>query len=213
MSLLGIKENQKNLRDYFVVPRDQLKERLMPLILFSIVVILDQVSKALIVRYIPHSPFNPESISFIGNWINITHVRNQGIAWSGMRELSGFWRILLLITLPAIFLILFAMWTFFSNQWTKVQRYGASFIIAGGVGNLIDRIFRYADGPRDIMNGVVDWIDMAFFKIPNFTPTGRWPTFNIADSAVVIGVIILFITMIIDDYKKSKENKKQKATN
>lgn len=210
MSLLGIKNNSKGFKDYFIVPKSQLKERLLPIILFVIIVLLDQISKALIVAFIPHNPFNPESISLVGDWIHITHVRNQGIAWSGMRELSGFFRILLLITLPALFLILFALWTFFGDQWTKLQRYGASSIIAGGVGNLIDRIFRYASGPRDIMNGVVDWIDMAFFKIPHFTPTGRWPTFNVADSAVVIGVIILFLTMLIDDYKKGKANRSTK---
>jgi signal peptidase II len=58
-------------------------------------------------------------------------------------------------------------------------------ILGGGLGNLADRIFRPA--------GVVDFIDVKFFGIFGFE---RWPTFNIADSAIVVCGILLLFTML-----------------
>lgn len=205
MGLLKIAK-KKRTKDFFSIKKSDLKHRLFPLILFFLLVILDQLSKALIVHFINYG----DSFSLIGNWIRITHVRNQGIAWSGFQDLVGFGRVFLLIVLPSCFLLAFALWIFFSDEWTKFQRWASTIIIAGGVGNIIDRIFRYASGPNDIYNGVVDWIDMAFFKIPRFTPTGRWPTFNIADSSVVVGVSLLILSMLISDINAQKTKKRQK---
>ena len=77
-----------------------------------------------------------------------------------------------------------------------MQCWCISGIIGGGIGNLIDRIFR--------SEGVVDFIDVKFFGIFGLD---RWPTFNVADAAIVVcGIILIttFIIMIIKDSKKEK---------
>lgn len=60
-----------------------------------------------------------------------------------------------------------------------------SLILGGGVGNIIDRIFRPL--------GVVDFIDVRFYGLFGLE---RWPTFNIADSAIVVGGILLIISLL-----------------
>ena len=74
-------------------------------------------------------------------------------------------------------------------------------IIGGGIGNLIDRIFR--------AEGVVDFIDVKFYGLFGME---RWPTFNVADSAVVVcGILLIvsFIAMTIKDIKSKKEESKE----
>ena len=74
-------------------------------------------------------------------------------------------------------------------------------IVGGGIGNLIDRAFR--------AEGVVDFIDVKFFGIFGLD---RWPTFNVADSSIIICGILLAITFIIS-IKKEKSTEKSKENN
>ncbi len=83
---------------------------------------------------------------------------------------------------------------FKSNEFSDVQRWCICGVIGGGIGNLIDRIFR--------PDGVVDFIDVKFFGLFGME---RWPTFNIADAVIVVcGIILIisFIVMILKDTKK-----------
>ena len=88
----------------------------------------------------------------------------------------------------------------------------------GGLGNIIDRIFRTSrildpdTGIKRVIGGVVDFIDVRFFGIAN-SPIPlfrwpRWPTFNIADSAVVVCCIILFVTILISPIKDRQKPRK-----
>lgn len=212
------KEKLAEFKAFFSMDKSTLKKRLRPLSLFSVLIVLDQVTKMLIVNYFelvkfqtmngPATRTNPRAIELVGDWIKLTHVRNQGAAWSGGDNLEGFFRIMLLIAIPITLLIVFGIWSLFTKELSKIQRWAAAAIMAGGLGNLIDRVFRYADGPHDVMNGVVDFIDMSFFTIPKFTPYGRWPTFNVADASIVIGISLLILTMIISEIKLVKSKKK-----
>jgi signal peptidase II len=76
-----------------------------------------------------------------------------------------------------------------------VQRWATAGILGGGIGNLIDRIFR--------SEGVVDFISIKFYGFLGFE---RWPTFNIADSSVVVCCLLLFITILFS-FKKTKTEK------
>ena len=71
-------------------------------------------------------------------------------------------------------------------------------IVGGGLGNLIDRFFR--------AEGVVDFIDIKFFGLFGLD---RWPTFNVADSAVVVCGFMLVISFIVTSIKEAKENKSE----
>lgn len=202
--------SKAQIKEFFTIEKSELKSRLMPLTLFSFLLTLDQITKIIVDKTIPmfHRDGIAGEISVVGEWIKFIHVRNQGVAWSGMRDLTGFPRVLTLIAVPALFLVAFGIWTLFTRELTKLQRWASAAILAGGLGNIIDRVFRYASGPRDYSKGVVDFIDMSFPKIPFIAPSGRWPTFNVADASIVIGVSILIVSMVVLEIKTARAAKK-----
>jgi signal peptidase II len=103
--------------------------------------------------------------------------------------------------MPLIFLGIVIVVYMKSNDFTKLQRWAIAGIVGGGIGNLIDRIFR--------PEGVVDFIDVKFYGLFGME---RWPTFNVADSAVVVcGILLIvsFIAMTIKDSKSKKEESKE----
>lgn len=77
---------------------------------------------------------------------------------------------------------------------TNLEKVAISLMIAGAIGNLIDRTFYW---PKTVgMNGVIDWIDVTFGDY-------HYPMFNIADSSLVIGVALLILYFIIDAVKEA----------
>jgi signal peptidase II len=171
-----------------------LKERLLPLSLAAFVVLFDQITKAIIVKYISLWPNSSSWIDVFGNdLLRIIHVRNKAIAFSLGDNLPDPVKKVAFIILPLLVLG-FLLWYYFkSNDFTKLQRWAAAGIIGGGVGNIIDRIFR--------PDGVVDFISVKFFGIFGFE---YWPTFNVADSAVVVCCLLLFASIIISPHKKNE---------
>lgn len=166
------------------------KEKLLPFILTALVIILDQISKAMIVKYVPITYSIPD------NFINIIHVKNTGIAFSMGDSFPIFFRKLLFILVPIVVIGLVCVVYFRNNEFTKIQRWSICGIIGGGIGNLIDRIFR--------ADGVVDFIDVKFFGLFGLE---RWPTFNIADASVVVCGIMMIISFIVISVKEAKKGK------
>ena len=76
---------------------------------------------------------------------------------------------------------------------TALQRWCLGGIIGGGVGNLIDRVFRELR--------VVDWISVKFYGLFGME---RFPTWNVGDAAVVVSVILLLISIVIEEYGKGR---------
>lgn len=170
-----------------------LKTKLWPIILTVLVVVLDQISKALVVKYIP--PYTI-GVQFLGDFLRIIHVSNTGVAFSVGATWSETARHLLFSLMPLVVIILVLVIYFRNKNWTTLQCWAIMGIVGGGLGNLIDRFFR--------KEGVVDFIDVKFFGLFGLE---RWPTFNIADSAVVVCGILLVISFIIMDRKHRNENK------
>jgi len=170
-----------------------IKERILPLSLTAFVIILDQVTKSIIANNWPIDRYNIIADVFNNDFLRIIHVRNPAIAFSLGNNLPDIIKPVAFIILP-ILVLGFLIWYFFkSNEFTLLQRWTAAGIIGGGMGNIIDRIFR--------PEGVVDFIDVKFYGIFGWE---RWPTFNFADASVVICCILLFITLLID-IKKAKK--------
>ena len=166
------------------------KEYFLPFILTAVVVILDQITKAIIViRW----PLQGTIISdvFDNDFLLIYHVRNKALAFSLGDNLPDPFRFPLFVVVP--FLVLgFLVWYYFkTDEFTRSQRWAIAGIIGGGLGNLICRVFR--------PDGVVDFISVKFFGIFGFE---RWPTFNVADSSVVVCCIFLIVTMLIPEKKE-----------
>ena len=174
-------------------------KKLLPFILTIVVIVLDQISKAWIVKTIP-----PFSIGFqyFGDLLRIVHVANTGVAFSMGDAMPLVVRRIMFGIIPLIVIAIVIAVYFRNEDFTGVQRWAICGIIGGGLGNIIDRFFR--------AEGVVDFIDVKFFGIFGLN---RWPTFNIADSAVVICgfmLIISFIVVSVRAKKNEKNNSKEK---
>jgi signal peptidase II len=88
--------------------------------------------------------------------------------------------------------LVFLLWYYFkSADFNGLQRWAVAGIIGGGVGNIIDRIFR--------PDGVVDFVSIKFFGIFGLE---RWPTFNIADASVVICCLVLLLSFVQSDNRE-----------
>ena len=170
------------------------KESIIPkLIPFSItlgIILLDQLTKLLVVVFMPLY----KSIRVAGDLIMLRHVRNTAIAFGLGRNFSPEVKQVLFLILPLIVIIFLFIFIFRAKDLTSVQRWTLCAIVGGGIGNIIDRIFR----PQ----GVVDFVDVKFFGILGLK---RWPTFNLADSTIVVGICILIISMIITELNLRKK--------
>lgn len=141
------------------------------------VIALDQITKGIIVRNMDVR----ESIEIIRDFFYITSHRNTGAAW-GMLE-GQMW-LFYIITVIVVAGIIYFMQT--QAKGKPLFQMSLAFILGGAIGNFIDRLFR---------KEVVDFLDTYIFGYD-------FPIFNIADAALTIGVIMLFIQMISEERKE-----------
>ena len=171
------------------------KEYTMPLLLTGLVILVDQITKTIIAL---NWPIGTMIADVFGNdFLHIYHVRNKLIAFSLGSSIPDPIKPVVFIILPLLVLGILLWYYFKSSDFTTLQRWATAGIIGGGIGNLIDRIFR--------PEGVVDFISIKFYGLFGFD---RWPTFNVADSSVVVCCILLFISIIFSP--KSAEEKTDK---
>lgn len=168
------------------------KKKLLPFILTGLVILADQITKAIIVALIP---VYTVGANIFGDLLRIVHVANTGVAFSLGDSMPLAIRRILFAIIPLIVIILVIVVYFRNDEFNSVQRWSICGIIGGGIGNIIDRFFR--------AEGVVDFIDVKFFGIFGLE---RWPTFNVADAAVVVCGIILIVSFLITIYKEKKDS-------
>ena len=165
------------------------KSRTIPLILTGIIIAADQIVKSYIAINWPRAGTLIKDV-FNNDFLWIYHVRNKDIAFSLGSSLPDPIKPFLFIVLP-VFVLGFLFWYYLtSGEFNSVQKWAVAGIIGGGIGNIIDRIFR--------PEGVVDFVSVKFYGLFGFE---RWPTFNVADSSVVVCCLLLFVTIIIDSVK------------
>ena len=168
------------------------KERGLPLLLTGIIIVIDQISKAFIAA---KWPINSMIVDVFNNdFLQIYHVRNKAIAFSLGVGIPDTIKPVAFVVLPVLVLGVLLWYYLRADDFTRLQRWAVAGILGGGIGNIIDRIFR--------PEGVVDFISVKFYGLFGFE---RWPTFNLADSSVVVCCILLFITIIIDSKNKKSE--------
>lgn len=172
-----------------------------------LVVIIDQISKLAVKGFrIPflnisyEGMYHGQRIPVIGTFFQLTFVENPGMAFGIDLSLN----LKLAITIFSFFAVIGVVYYIYlvKNQSFSL-RFALALILGGAVGNLIDRTFYGVFyGYSSLFYGkVVDFFDFDFFNIDLFGRTyDRFPIFNIADSAVTIGVAILLLF-----YKKHQE--------
>ncbi|BAL62031.1 lipoprotein signal peptidase [Melissococcus plutonius DAT561] len=154
----------------------------------SLVIIgLDQWSKYLTVTHLMLG----ETKTFIPNFLSFTYLQNTGAAWSLLEGKMLFFIIITVIV--GIELIYLLVKFYKKSYWLSI---GLSFVLAGALGNFIDRIR---------LGYVVDMIQTEFI---------HFPIFNVADSSLVVGVICIIIYLILDEKAvKGEKNGKYQADN
>lgn len=144
---------------------------------------LDQVTKYLVRHHSMQLSSEPQKL--LGNFIRITYVENPGMAFGIRVDNVVLFMILSILASLGILLYLF------THRNEKMAIKGSLALILGGAfGNLIDRI---------IYKQVADFIDIGIGNL-------RWWVFNIADMAVVIGMLILFISVFLQDKKEKSKS-------
>ncbi|MBE0426487.1 MAG: signal peptidase II [Nitrospirae bacterium] len=144
-----------------------MRRLLYALLIVISVVFFDQITKHLVIKYI--SPL--DSIE-IFPFLHLVNVRNTGAAFGILRDLGS--NFFIIISIAAI---IFVTYLIIKNAYNNT---GLSLLLGGAIGNLTDRL---------IHGQVIDFID---FSVGDF----HWPAFNIADSALTIGIgIILLISL------------------
>lgn len=157
------------------------------MLLWTLIIIalvyLDQMSKYLAVIFLK----GEESFPLWQDVLHFTYVENRGAAFGMLKDHR--WVFMIISTVAIIGIIVYLSLHYKDG---KLQALSLSMLIAGGIGNMIDRI---------VLGYVIDFID---FTLIDFA------VFNIADSCVCVGVALLMLCLIIETIKSYKEEKSAK---
>ena len=139
-----------------------------------LVVVLDQITKAVASHYLQlHDP-----VAIITG-LNFTLMHNTGAAFSLLSKAGG-WQRWFFIILAVVISVVIIFWLINLPKHKRWVGCALALILGGAIGNLWDRIF---------LSYVVDFIDVYY-------QSAHWPAFNVADSAITVGAIMLIIDAI-----------------
>jgi len=155
------------------------------LLVSGLIIGLDQLTKYFICKLVPL--YSKKEV--ITGFFNIIHIRNSGIAFGLFKQFGSQFKVVALICVSVVvlFLIVFLILQEVKKD-SLLQTVSLSLILGGAVGNLIDR-FRLGE--------VIDFIDV------HWQAAYHWPAFNVADSAITVGIII----MVFCELFKHKQKK------
>lgn len=138
----------------------------------GIVLLVDQLTKAWIVFTL--TPLAPPRINLLGTWLGLEYTENRGVAFGLLGGLGPF-----VMVAPLLVFAIMAGLYLRSADPPVWQSVGFGLLAGGAVGNLVDRIR---------LGYVVDFLSV-----------GRWPNFNVADSAVTVGAAFLVVGWVLVD--------------
>jgi len=171
-------------------PSAPARRQYLPFILTAVIVGADQISKALIVRFIEPYRQTRDSVSIIGQFVTFIRTQNPGIAFSIGQTWPELARRLLFIIIPLIVIVLAGYYLLKERDLTGLQRWALAGIVGGGLGNLVDRVFR--------AEGVVDFILVNMY---GFLGQRYFPVFNVADSSITVCSILLLVSLVFQRHR------------
>jgi lipoprotein signal peptidase len=145
------------------------------------VIIIDQITK-----YFAVEKLALHEVKSIYEGFNLILIYNEGAAFSFLSDAGG-WQRWFLIGVSCIVCVFIVVWMYQSISKSKCLLAGLSLILGGALGNLWDRLS---------LGYVVDFIEVYYKDL-------YWPAFNIADSAITIGAILLILDIFIKDPSKT----------
>jgi signal peptidase II len=150
------------------------------------VLVLDQLSKFAVEKFTSPGSFQV----LIPGLLNLVHTSNPGVAFGLFADSQAPWRapLLILFSLVVIGLIIWMLWTHRAGG--TLGSYGLALILGGAAGNVVDRVFH---------RSVTDFID---FHLGTY----HWYTFNVADTAIVIGAALVILELLRDGRRVGQEH-------
>ena len=161
-------------------------KRFLWLIPIAAVIGLDQLTKWLVVTNMNYVEAPPHSIPVIDGILNFTYIHNDGAAMGILDDHR--WVFMVASTLAIIAICVF-MFVYYNKYYHPFLYLSLSFIVGGGIGNMID---------RTALGYVVDFIDVRFI------PFWEW-IFNVADSFVCVGCAMVILYILISDQKAKRK--------
>ncbi|MEJ2758203.1 MAG: signal peptidase II [Anaerolineales bacterium] len=147
------------------------------------IIALDQYTKSLVLEHIPFlDSWLPEDLSWLSPFARIVHWRNSGAAF-GIFQNGNLIFIIMAFLATLFILIYFPL----IEKSEKSLRLAMILQLGGALGNLIDRL--------------------RFGYVIDFLSVGNFPVFNVADSSITIGVTVLLLSILVQEYKDQKTNK------
>lgn len=138
-----------------------------------VVLILDQLSKYVILNYV----LGEQIIIRVTSFFNIVRAWNTGVSFSMFND-HGSLGVIMLSTVAGAIVVGLLLWL--KSEQTRAAQVALGLIIGGAVGNIIDRIR---------LGAVFDFLDLHWFS-------HHWPAFNVADSCICIGAMILILQSV-----------------
>lgn len=157
----------------------------LAIVVAVLMLVIDQLTKL----HIMNTFALGQSEDFIEGLINLVYIHNTGAAWG---IFSG--RTWLLIAMTAVVMVFCVIVLIKSFGKQKLMTWSLSLVISGGVGNLIDRVFR--DG------NVIDFLQFDFYQ--------SFPVFNVADCCIVVGAGLLILYYLLETIEEIKQKKQLK---
>jgi signal peptidase II len=154
----------------------QPRSRQLEIWLPSVIIVLDQLTKALVRTKLPLH----ESVTVVPGLVDFTHVRNTGAAFGFLDVVDFPFKTVALAVIATVALIGVGIYALNLSHHQLLARAGLALIIGGAAGNLLDRI---------VAGSVVDFVDV-YWQNHHF-----W-AFNVADSAISVGVAIMILDML-----------------
>lgn len=148
---------------------------LLWLVIALAVVVLDQVSKITMSKFLLYGQSEP-----VTTYFNLVMVYNKGAAFSFLSDQPGWQRYF--FTVVSVIASIFILWMLKRHPTQRLFCWSLSMILGGAIGNLIDRI---------AYGHVIDFLD---FHVGGW----HWPAFNVADSAITLGAILF----VLDEFRR-----------
>jgi signal peptidase II len=161
---------------YFAFMPSKLQGRLPYILLVAVILVLDRWTKALVQARFGLN----DSVTVIDGFFDITYVRNTGVAFGIFDLVSLPAKSILLSAFTALAAVVVTVYSVRSPARNRLLQVALALILGGALGNLYDRLaYGY----------VVDFLEF-------YVGSHHWPSFNVADSAISIGVVLLAIEII-----------------
>ena len=154
----------------------------------GIIIATSLIADILSKYYIVQNVTRYDRFDYLGGFLRITLTYNRGGVFG---ILQGYKNLFLIVSI--IVLILMIIYFIYEKNMNTIFNVSMSLIIGGAIGNIIDRLIPGREG-------VVDFISLGVDGVY------RWPTFNVADSVIVVGAVLLVIIFYKEEKKKKTES-------